>query len=114
MGSAVQHITDDTFNAEVLQSATPVLVDYWAEWCGPCQMIAPLLDQVAAEYADKVKVVKVDVDDNQETAAKYGIRGIPTLMIFQNGELKTTKTGTVSKSQLTALINTTLGIGESV
>lgn len=109
MGSAVQHITDDTFENEVLKSATPVLVDYWAEWCGPCQMIAPLLDQVAAEYADKVKVVKVDVDDNQATAAKYGIRGIPTLMIFQNGELKATKTGAVSKSQLTQLIDTTLG-----
>lgn len=110
MGSAVQHINDATFDAEVLRSATPVLVDYWAEWCGPCQMIAPLLDQVASEYADKVKVVKVDVDDNQETAAKYGIRGIPTLMIFQNGELKTTRTGAVSKSQLTTLINSTLGL----
>jgi thioredoxin 1 len=108
--SLVQHITDDTFESEVLHSAMPVLVDYWAEWCGPCQMIAPLLDQVAADYADKVKIVKVDVDDNQATAAKYGIRGIPTLMIFQNGELKTTKTGAVSKQQLTTLINTTLGI----
>ena len=110
MGSAVTHITDDTFEAEVLKSATPVLVDYWAEWCGPCQMIAPLLDQVAAEYADKVKVVKVDIDDNQATAAKYGIRGIPTLMIFQDGELKTTKTGALSKSQLITLIDNALGI----
>lgn len=113
MGSAVQHITDDMFEAEVLKSATPVLVDYWAEWCRPCQMIAPLLDQVAAEYADKVKVVKVDVDDNQETAAKYGIRGIPTLMIFSNGELKSTKTGAVSKAQLTQLIDATLGVQEN-
>ena len=109
MGSAVQHITDDTFEAEVLKSTTPVLVDYWAEWCGPCQMIAPLLDQVATEYSDRVKVVKVDVDDNQATAAKYGIRGIPTLMIFRDGELKATKTGAVSKSQLTQLIDTALG-----
>ena len=110
MGTAVMHITDDTFEAEVLKSATPVLVDYWAEWCGPCQMIAPLLDQVAAEYADKVKVVKVDIDDNQATAAKYGIRGIPTLMSFQGGELKSTKTGALSKSQLTTLLNTALNI----
>ena len=110
MGSAVQHITDAKFETEVLKSTTPVLVDCWAEWCGPCQMIAPLLDQVAAEYADKVKVVKVDVDDNQETAAKYGIRGIPTLMIFQNGELKATKTGAVSKTQLTQLIDTALAV----
>jgi thioredoxin 1 len=110
MGAAVMHITDDTFEAEVLKSTTPVLVDYWAEWCGPCQMIAPLLDQVAAEYADKVKVVKVDIDDNQATAAKYGIRGIPTLMIFQGGELKSTKTGALSKSQLITLLNTALNI----
>ncbi len=110
MGSAVHHVRDDTFEAEVLKSTTPVLVDYWAEWCGPCQMIGPLLDQVAAGYADKVKVVKVDVDDNQATAAKYGIRGHPTLMIFSNGELKTTKTGVVSKAQLTQLIDATLGV----
>ena len=110
MSSAVHHITDDTFDAEVLKSATPVLVDYWAEWCGPCQAIAPLLDQVAAEYAERVKVVKLDVDDNQATPAKYGIRGIPTLMIFSNGELKATKTGAVSKTQLTQLIDSALAL----
>jgi thioredoxin 1 len=110
MSSLVQHISDDSFDAEVLKSATPVLVDYWAEWCGPCQAIAPLLDQVAAEYADRVKVVKLDVDDNQATPAKYGIRGIPTLMIFRDGELKATKTGGVSKTQLTQLIDSALAL----
>jgi thioredoxin 1 len=108
MSSLVQHISDDSFDAEVLKSTTPVLVDYWAEWCGPCQAIAPLLDQVATEYADRVKVVKLDVDDNQATPAKYGIRGIPTLMIFRDGEIKVTKTGAVSKTQLTQLIDSAL------
>jgi thioredoxin 1 len=102
------HITDDTFEQEVLQSQTPVLVDYWAEWCGPCKMIAPALDQIASEYAGRLKVAKLNIDENQTTPPKYGIRGIPTLMLFKNGNLEATKVGALSKSQLAAFIDSNI------
>jgi thioredoxin len=102
------HITDDTFEQEVLQSQTPVLVDYWAEWCGPCKMIAPALDQIASEYAGRLKVAKLNIDENQSTPPKYGIRGIPTLMLFKNGNLEATKVGALSKSQLAAFIDSNI------
>jgi thioredoxin len=102
------HITDDTFEQEVLQSQTPVLVDYWAEWCGPCKMIAPALDQIASEYQGRLKVAKLNIDENQATPPKYGIRGIPTLMIFKNGNLEATKVGALSKTQLSAFIDSNI------
>ena len=105
MSEHIHHVTDGNFDDEVLQSQTPVLVDYWAEWCGPCKMIAPILDDVAKDYAGKLKVAKLNIDDNQETPAKYGIRGIPTLMLFKDGQLAATKVGAMSKSQLTAFID---------
>ena len=105
MSEAIVHISDDTFEEEVVKSTTPVMVDYWAEWCGPCKMIAPILEEVANEYADKLKVVKLNVDDNPVTPPKFGIRGIPTLMIFKDGEVAATKVGAVSKKQLTAFVN---------
>ena len=108
MSEHIHYVTDDTFEAEVLQSQQPVLVDYWAEWCGPCKMIAPILDEDANEYAGKLKIAKVNIDDNQATPAKYGIRGIPTLMIFKNGNIEATKVGALSKSQLAAFIDSNL------
>jgi len=93
-------VTDDTFEQEVLQSDVPVLVDFWAAWCGPCKMIAPLMDEVAGQYAGRLKVAKVNVDENQQTPAKYGIRGIPTLLLFQDGELRATKVGALSQAHL--------------
>ena len=105
MSEHIHHVTDGNFDSEVLQSQTPVLVDYWAEWCGPCKMIAPILDDVAKDYAGKLKVAKLNIDDNQETPAKYGIRGIPTLMLFKGGELAATKVGALSKAQLTAFLD---------
>ena len=102
------HITDDTFEAEVLKAEQPVLVDYWAEWCGPCRMIAPILDDIAADYAGRVKICKLNVDENQNTPPKYGIRGIPTLMLFRNGAVEATKVGAVSKSQLVAFLDGSL------
>jgi thioredoxin 1 len=102
------HVTDDTFEPEVLQSQTPVLVDYWAAWCGPCKMIAPALDQIASEYQGRLKVAKLNIDENQATPPKYGIRGIPTLMIFKNGNLEATKVGAVSKTQLAAFIDSNI------
>jgi thioredoxin 1 len=104
----VVHVTDDTFEADVLNSDKAVLVDYWAEWCGPCKMIAPILDEVAEEYADKLKVAKLNIDENPATPPKYGIRGIPTLMLFRNGSVEATKVGALSKSQLTAFIDSNL------
>jgi thioredoxin 1 len=104
----IVHITDDTFEQEVLQSPTPVLVDYWAEWCGPCKMIAPALDQVATEYGARLKVTKLNIDENPATPPKYGIRGIPTLMIFKNGNLEATKVGALSKTQLNAFIDSNI------
>ena len=108
MSEKIVHITDDTFEQEVLQSQTPVLVDYWAEWCGPCKMIAPVLDDIASEYQGKLKVAKLNIDENQATPPKYGIRGIPTLMIFKNGNLEATKVGAVSKTQLAAFIDSNI------
>ncbi|MCU7960368.1 MAG: thioredoxin TrxA [gamma proteobacterium symbiont of Bathyaustriella thionipta] len=105
MSEQIVHVQDDSFETEVLQSATPVLVDYWAEWCGPCKMIAPVLDEIAAEYGSRLKIAKLNIDDNPETPPKFGIRGIPTLMLFKDGEVEATKVGAVSKSQLTAFID---------
>ena len=108
MSEHIQHVTDDTFEPEVLQADKPVLVDYWAEWCGPCKMIAPLLDDIAKDYAGKLKVAKLNIDENQATPPKYGIRGIPTLMLFKNGTLAATKVGALSKSQLMAFIDSNI------
>ncbi len=101
----VKHITDATFEADVLQAAHPILVDYWAEWCGPCKMIAPILDEVSVAYEGKLQVAKMNVDENREIPAKFGIRGIPTLMLFKDGKLAATKVGALSKSQLIAFID---------
>ena len=104
----ITHTSDATFDADVLKSDSPVLVDYWAEWCGPCKMIAPLLDEVARDYDGRVRIVKVNVDDNQEITARYGIRGIPTLKLFKNGAEVATKVGALSKSQLTQFLDNNL------
>jgi thioredoxin 1 len=104
----IRHVTDDTFEPEVLQSETPVLVDYWAEWCGPCKSIAPILDEVAKEYEGRLKIAKINVDENQSTPAKFGIRGIPTLMLFKNGNVEATRVGALSKSQLTAFLDSNI------
>ncbi|MBP6776870.1 MAG: thioredoxin TrxA [Piscinibacter sp.] len=101
----IKHVSDASFDADVLQSGTPVLVDYWAEWCGPCKMIAPILDEVAKDYGERVQVAKMNVDDNREVPAKFGIRGIPTLMLFKDGQLAATKVGALSKAQLTAFLD---------
>ena len=108
MGSHIQHVTDDTFETEVLQAPVPVLVDYWAEWCGPCKIIASILDEVAQEYAGRLKIAKLNIDENQATPPKYGIRGIPTLMLFKNGNIEATKVGALSKSQLTTFIDSNI------
>ena len=108
MSSEIVYVTDDSFEQEVLQSDIPVLVDYWAEWCGPCKMIAPILDDIVGEYAGKLKVAKLNIDENTATPPKYGIRGIPTLMIFKGGDVEATKVGALSKSQLTAFIDSSL------
>ena len=104
----IVHISDESFEEEVLQSERPVLIDYWAEWCGPCKMIAPVLDEIATEYSDRLKVVKLNIDDNPQTPPKYGIRGIPTLMVFKDGQVEATKVGAVSKAQLTAFLDDNL------
>jgi len=108
MSEHILHVSDDTFEADVLKSDTPVLVDFWAEWCGPCKMIAPTLDEVAKQYAGRLKVAKVNVDENSATPPKYGIRGIPTLILFKNGSAEATKVGAVSKAQLTAFIDSNI------
>ncbi|MEA3107883.1 MAG: thioredoxin 1 [Gammaproteobacteria bacterium] len=108
MSSKIKHVTETTFTDEVLHSSTPVLVDYWAEWCGPCKMIAPALDDSAESYAGRLNVAKVNVDENQALAARYQVRGIPTLMLFKRGEVVATKIGAVSKSQLAAFIDANL------
>ena len=108
MSGNIIYVTDDNFETEVLNSSAPVLVDYWAEWCGPCKMIAPILDEIASEYTGKIKVAKLNIDDNPQTPPKYGIRGIPTLMLFKNGNVEATKVGALSKSQLTAFIDSNI------
>jgi thioredoxin 1 len=104
----IQHVTDETFDQEVLQSEGAVLVDYWAEWCGPCKMITPILDEISSDYSGKIKIAKLNIDENPNTPPKYGIRGIPTLMIFKNGNVEATKVGALSKSQLTAFIDSNI------
>jgi thioredoxin 1 len=108
MSTKIKHISQDSFDTEVLQSDLPVLVDYWAEWCGPCKMIAPALDESAETYAGRLGVAKVNVDENQSLAARYHVRGIPTLMLFKRGEVVATKIGAVSKAQLAAFIDANL------
>ncbi len=108
MSAQIIEVTDESFETEVLQSSQPVLVDYWAEWCGPCKMIAPVLTEIASEYAGKIKIAKINIDDNPDTPPRFGIRGIPTLMLFKNGEVEATKVGALSKSQLTAFIDSNL------
>jgi thioredoxin 1 len=104
----IVHLSDDTFQKEVIESNIPVLVDYWAEWCGPCKMIAPILDDLVSEYDGKLKIAKLNIDENPQTPTKFGIRGIPTLMIFKDGNPEATKVGALSKSQLTAFIDSTI------
>jgi thioredoxin 1 len=106
--SEINYTSDTNFETDVLKSEQPVLVDYWAEWCGPCRMIAPILDEVAGDYRGRLKIAKLNVDENQATPAKYGIRGIPTLMLFKNGAVVGTKVGALSKSQLTAFIDSNI------
>ena len=108
MSNDILYVTDDSFEQEVLQSDIPVLVDYWAEWCGPCKMIAPILDEIVGDYAGRLKIAKLNIDENSATPPKYGIRGIPTLMIFKDGDVEATKVGALSKSQLTAFIDSSL------
>jgi thioredoxin 1 len=106
--SEISQVTDSSFDEEVLKSDTPVLVDYWAEWCGPCKMVAPVLEEIAKEYSGRLKICKLNIDENEATPPKYGIRGIPTLMLFKNGNVEATKVGALSKSQLAAFIDSNL------
>lgn len=108
MSEHIHYVSDATFETEVLQSSVPVLVDYWAEWCGPCRAIAPILDEIAPDYVGRLKIVKLNVDENQETPPKYGIRGIPTLMLFKGGNVAATKVGALSKSQLTSFVDSNI------
>ena len=105
MAENILHTSDEGFDTDVLKSEKPVLVDYWAEWCGPCKMIAPILEEVASEYGEKIKVCKMNIDENQETPPRYGIRGIPTLILFKNGEVEATKVGALSKTQLQSFLD---------
>jgi len=108
VSDSVLHVTDSDFNETVIKAGTPVLVDYWAEWCGPCKMIAPVLDEIATEFTNKLVVAKLNIDDNPKTPQHYGVRGIPTLMIFKDGEVEATKVGALTKSQLTDFINSNI------
>lgn len=108
MSEHIRYVTDATFIAEVMQAQLPVLVDYWAEWCGPCRSIAPILEEIANEYSGRIIVAKMNVDENQQTPQKYGVRGIPTLMLFKSGNVEATKVGALSKSQLIAFIDSNI------
>jgi thioredoxin 1 len=108
MSNKIINVTDSNFEQEVLSSEIPVLLDYWAEWCGPCKMIAPILNDIADEYSGKIKIAKLNIDENPGTPAKFGVRGIPTLMIFKSGSIEATKVGAMSKSQLSAFIDSTI------
>lgn len=108
MSDIIKHVSDASFQGDVLQSDLPVLVDYWAEWCGPCKMVAPLLDEAAAQFQGRVTIAKLNVDENPDSAAKYGIRGIPTLMLFKNGQVAATKVGALSRTQLQAFLDEAL------
>ena len=108
MSDNIVQISDSSFDTDVLQAEGPVLVDFWAEWCGPCKMIAPVLEELASDYGEKLKICKMDVDANPETAPKYGVRGIPTLILFNNGDVTGTKVGALSKSQLSEFIDSAI------
>ena len=105
MSQGIVHVTDESFESEVLKSDSPVLVDYWAEWCSPCKLVAPVLEEIATEYSGRLKVAKLNIDENPDTPPKYGIRGIPTLMLFKNSHVEATKVGALSKSQLSAFLD---------
>jgi len=108
MSEQIKYVSDASFEADVVKSDKPVLVDFWAEWCGPCKMIAPILDEVSKDYGDKLQIAKLNVDENQQVPAKFGIRGIPTLILFKNGTVAAQKVGALSKSQLTAFLDSHL------
>ena len=105
MNDKIRHVTDETWDEEILKADGPVLVDYWAEWCGPCKMIAPIIDEIADDYSDRLRVYKMDIDENTQTPPKYGVRGIPTLMLFKAGQMEAAKIGALDKKQLTAFLD---------